>query len=179
MMTEKAYVKIIILAVYNAIGAGVCEIEVQESIISTGEVNAFDYREALEELVADGMLYQEMIGSKLVCGINEVGESGLKQAELLIKKSVLDSIVTRSLRHFEAIHTGRWYDTEMIEADGGWYVIFSQKSKTAEQVVSKLFFEDKNNAYKTYRYCQEKPEAVHNGIVKVMTGDIIKLIRGN
>lgn len=176
MMTEKAYIKIVILAVYNAIGAEVGEADVQESIISTGALNAFDYSESFAELVADGLLAAGRDEQKLVCKITELGVTRLGDASLLIKKDTLDDIVVRAVRHFEGIITGKWYDATLEETDGGWCVSFSQKSTERDIILSKMFFENKNDAYAAYMHCKSKPESVHNGISCVMTGEIMKLI---
>ena len=176
MITDKAEIKIALLAVYYAFGVEIDSADAQECILSTGEINTFDCQECERELAQEGFIRYCTIEGKLCCAITPAGSAMYEQGKQFMNKELLDSMVSRSLRHFEYICTGKKYTSELVEADGGYYVICSLKSKERTYMETKFFFDNSAEAFLALDNCKESPEVVFNGVETLVTGKIKHLL---
>lgn len=176
MLTDKAQIKIAMLAVYCAFAVEIEAAMAQESILSVGEINVFDCQECERELIEQGLLRYCKIEGKLCCGITKSGVFTYEQGKGILRKDITDHIVSNALRHFESICSGRKYSTEMVEADGGYYVICALKSQQRTYMEAKFFFDNRNEAYSALQNCKERPEVVFSGVETLMTGKINHLL---
>lgn len=172
MITQKAQIKLAILAVYYAFAVEVDASYAQESILSTGEINTFDCQECERELLEEGFLKASITDGKTCYGITDIGSYTYEQGRGIMQDSVLDSFVAQALRHFEYICSGKRYFADILEADGGYYVSCSLRSEKCTYMETKLFFTDKNKAYKAYMNCKERPEMINGGIETLMSGKL-------
>ncbi len=176
MITDKAEIKIALLAVYYAFAVEIDSADAQECILSTGQINTFDCQECERELAEEGYIRYCTIEEKLCCAITPAGCAMYEQGSLFMRKDLLDRIVSEALRHFEYICTGKKYSSELVEADGGYYVICSLKSNERTYMETKLFFDNSADAFNALDVCKESPETVFNGVETLMTGKIKHLL---
>lgn len=176
MITDKAEIKIALLAVYYAFAVEIDSANAQECILSTGEINVFDCQECERELAKDQLIRYCTIEGKLCCAITDDGCRMYEQGASIMRKDVLDGIVKKALRHFEYICTGKKYSAELVDADGGCHVVCSLKSSERTYMETKFFFDDKAQAFKALDICRENPEMIFNGVETLMTGKIKKLL---
>lgn len=176
MLTDKAQIKIIILGVFYAFAVEVKESDAQASLLSTGQFHPFDCQECVGELVEEGLLRRCTIEGDLCCGITPRGVFAYRQGEELVKPAVREELITRSLRHFESICSGRRYESHLEETDGGFYVICSLKSEKITYMETKFYFPDRGQAMQALEHCREKPEVVFSGVETLMTGKITRML---
>ncbi len=172
MTDNKTKTKIFLMSIYDAIGIEVLPTEVQECLLSACDMSVFDCAECENELVSDGILVSVEYDGQTLYGLSERGEQILSVSRELVNKSELDSIVRGALRHFEEIHTGRYYYSEIQNADGGWFVILGLKCGERVIMETKLFFDNKPDAMEALSNCKEKPENIFSGLKTLMTGRI-------
>jgi hypothetical protein len=175
MISDKAEIKVILLAVYRAFAIDIDEAVAHESILSSGEISAFDCQDCERELIEEGLLHMRVIDGKLCCGITKLGAGTYEQAKKLFREEVLDRIVSSVLRHFEYICSGKKYEAEIFEGDGGYFVKCSLKSQNRTYMETKFFFEKYEEASSALYNCRENPEMIFKGIETLMSGKINKM----
>ena len=176
MITDKAEIKIAMLAVYYAFAVEVEQRMAQESILSVGQINVFDCQECERELIEEGLLRYCTIEGKVCCGITGRGVLTYEQGKTLMKKNVLEPFVAEALRYFDSLCSGRKYKTDIFEADGGYYVTCALRSEKRTYMEAKFFFEDRREADEAYENCKRRPEVVFSGVETLMTGKINHLL---
>ena len=176
MITDKAEIKIALLGVYYAFAVEIDSADAQECILSTGEIGVFDCQECERELVQEGLIRYCTIEGKMCCAITSAGCAMYEQGASIMRKEVLDKVISGSLRHFEYLCTGKRYSAELLDADGGCYVVCALKSKERTYMETKLFFNNKAEAFAALDICKENPEMIFNGVETLMTGKIKNLL---
>ena len=138
-----------------------------------GNVSAIDRESGLFVIKPSGVDYDKLTPEDMVV----MDLNGNKvEGKQFMNKELLDSMVSRSLRHFEYICTGKKYTSELVEADGGYYVICSLKSKERTYMETKFFFDNSAEAFLALDNCKESPEVVFNGVETLVTGKIKHLL---
>ena len=176
MITDKAEIKIAMLAVYAAFAVEIDAANAQECILATGEINTFDCQECERELAEEGLISYCTVEGRLCCGITDAGCAMYEQGSRFMRKDLLDAVVSKALRHFEYISTRKKYSSELSEADGGYYVVCSLKSKDRTYMETKFFFDNRTDAFAALDICNESPETIFNGVETLMTGKIKHLL---
>lgn len=176
MLTDKAQIKIAILGAYSAFSAEIPHSSAQESIVSAGEINVLDFSECENELIQEEMLAIVREDGSTLCGITPLGEAMFRAGKDIVDSDILDNCIKGAARHFDYICTGKKYVSEILEADGGYYVTCSLCSKDRVFMESKLFFETRSRAYEAYENCLKKPEVIFKGLETLMTGKINSLL---
>lgn len=176
MLNDKAEIKIALLGVYCAFGVEIDSADAQECILSTGEINVFDCQECERELAEEGFIRYCTIENKLCCAITPAGCAMYEQGSRFMRKETIDRIVSGALRHFEYICTGKKYSCDLVEADGGYYVVCSLKSKERTYMETKFFFDNSTEAFSALDNCKENPEVIFNGVETLVTGKIKHLL---
>lgn len=176
MLTDKAQIKIVILAAYSAFAAEIPHSSAQESIVSAGAFDVLDFSECENELINEGMLRLVTEDGKTLCGITPLGEAMFRAGKGIVEQDVIESAVKGAARHFDYICTGKKYVSEITEADGGFYVSCSLLLREHVLMESKLFFESRSLARVAYENCLKNPEIVFKGLETLMTGKITSLL---
>lgn len=176
MLTDKAQIKIAILAAYSAFAAEIPHNSAQESIVSAGEINVLDFSESENELINENMLRLVNEDGKTLCGITPLGEAMFRAGKDIVSPDVLENCVKGAARHFDYICTGKKYVSEILEVDGGFYVVCSLRSKERTFMEAKFFFESRARAREAYENCLKNPEVVFKGLETLMTGRINSLL---
>lgn len=175
MITDKAEIKIAMLAVYYAFAVEINASDAQESILATGEINPFDCQECERELIEEGLLKMSAENGETLCVITPAGTAIYEQGKNYMNGAALERIVSAALRHFEYICTGKRYSSDIIESDGGYYVVCSLKSQKRTYMETKFFFENRSDAFDALANCKEKPEVIFSGIETLMSGKINRM----
>lgn len=175
MITQKAEIKLAILAVYYAFAVEVDASYAQESILSTGEINTFDCQECERELLEEGFLFSTQNDSKICYGITDIGSYTYEQGKGIMREEVLNSFVASALRHFEYLCSGRRYHAEIEEVQGGYYVTCTLKNEKHILMETKMFYSDRKSAYNAYMICKNTPEMINSGVETLMSGKLSKL----
>lgn len=172
MIIDKAEIKIAILAVFCAFGVEIDASDAQESILSTGKIGVLDCQECQRELIEEGLLCMRTVDGKLCCGVTQAGACTYEEGKDLLRADVREAVVSEALRHFEYICSGRQYESELYDTDGGYYVVCSLKSKDRTYMETKYFFDRFEDAQKALDICRSKPEVIYKGIATLITGKI-------
>lgn len=169
-------IKTIILSVYEAIDIDVDKTEVEQSILSTGVSDIFDYEECVRELIDAELLFLSDVDGKVFCGITQKGKETISQLDGVMPVAQRERAVKKAITYFESLHTGKFYSVDLEKSGDGYYIIEKYYTKEKVLMETKMYFDDHEKAMECYKTCELKPEMIYNGLMTIMTGKINHLI---
>ena len=174
MFTNKDDVKIFILCLLSSIGYPLTYDEAHDVSVQDGQVSAFDYIEAFDELIESENLVRQKVdgkGEDLIV----VSAKGKYVAETLgetLPASIREKTLKNALRHLSFKKRGTKISSEATKLPHGKYEFkCSIKDDEGDIMELKLLIDNPRQLDKTMHNFENKTEHIYKGIVSLLAGD--------